>query len=260
MIHIPPINNQKKKEEKIMKIGVQLYNFREAMKTDFKGTLKEVAKMGFDGVEFAGNYGGVAPDELAAYLKELKLECAGTMFGEADLLSGANHVYDYARALKSPAVTISMMLDFVKEYANVLARIRALGEAAKKNGCIFSYHNHWAEWAMMDGRTVMERLLDETDPQAVFFEPDVCWINRGGADAPAVIRKYAARIRQIHFKDIKVADDIKTTTPLGTGIIKIADCMAAAKEIDAQWCICEQDNSADPFKDAAISLKTIRSL
>ena len=243
-----------------MKIGVQLYNFREAMKTDFKGTLKEVAKIGFDGVEFAGNYGGIDPDELAAYLKELKLECAGTMFGEADLLSGANHVYDYAHVLKSPAVTISIMLDFVKEYANVLARLKALGEAAEKNGCIFSYHNHWAEWTMMDGKTVMERLLDETDPKTVFFEPDICWINRGGANAPAIIRKYAARIRQIHFKDIRVADDIKTTMPLGTGIIKVADCMAAAKEINAQWAICEQDNSADPFKDAATSLKKIRSL
>ena len=243
-----------------MKIGVQLYNFRNALKADFKGTLKEVAKMGFEGVEFAVDYGTVAPDELAAYLKELKLECAGTMFREADLLSGENQVYEYARALKSPAVTVSIMLDFVKEYANVLSRLQALGAAAQKNGCIFSYHNHWAEWTMMDGKTVMERLLDETDPKTVFFEPDVCWINRGGANAPAMIRKYASRIRQVHLKDINVADDIKTTTPLGTGIIKVADCFAAAKEINAQWCICEQDNSADPFKDAAASLKFLRSL
>ena len=233
-----------------MKIGVQLYNFRNALKADFKGTLKEVAKMGFEGVEFAVDYGSISPDELAAYLKELKLECAGTMFREADLLSGENQVYEYARALKSPAVTVSIMLDFVKEYTNVLSRLQALGAAAKKNGCIFSYHNHWAEWTMMDG----------TDPKTVFFEPDVCWINRGGANAPAMIRKYASRIRQVHLKDINVADDIKTTTPLGTGIIKVADCFAAAKEINAQWCICEQDNSADPFKDAAASLKFLRSL
>lgn len=243
-----------------MKIGVQLYNFREALKADFKGALKEISKIGFDGVEFAVNYGEIPPDELAAYLKELKLECAGTMFSEANLLSGENQVYDYARVLKSPAVTVSMMLDFVKEYDSVLARIKALGAAAKKHGCVFSYHNHWAEWAKMGDKTVMERLLDESDPEAVFFEPDICWTNRGGVDAPAMIRKYASRIRQIHFKDIKVADDVKTTTPLGTGIIKVADCFAAAKEINVQWCICEQDSSSDPFKDAALSLKNFRAL
>ena len=58
-----------------MKAGLQLYNFRNELAADFKGALREIAKIGFDGVEFAGNYGGIAPDELAAYLKELKLEC-----------------------------------------------------------------------------------------------------------------------------------------------------------------------------------------
>ena len=63
-----------------MKLAVQLYNFRVELKQDFKGTLREIAKLGFDGVEFATYYGNMEPDELAALLKELKLECAGTMF------------------------------------------------------------------------------------------------------------------------------------------------------------------------------------
>ena len=58
-----------------MKFGVQLYNFREALQKDFRGTLKEVAKLGFDGVEFPCMYGNIPPEELAEYLKELKLEC-----------------------------------------------------------------------------------------------------------------------------------------------------------------------------------------
>ena len=89
-----------------MKHAVQLYNFREELKQDFRGALKEIAKLGFDGVEFASFYGGLAPDELAAYLKELKLECAGTMFSPEELLDPASQVYEYARQLKSPAVTI----------------------------------------------------------------------------------------------------------------------------------------------------------
>ena len=40
-----------------MKLGLQLYNFRKELKADFKGTLREIAKLGFDGVEFAGDYG-----------------------------------------------------------------------------------------------------------------------------------------------------------------------------------------------------------
>jgi 5'-phosphate synthase pdxT subunit len=56
-----------------MKFGVQLYNFRKALSSDFKGALKEIAKLGFDGVEFALNFGNTDPEELAALLKELKL-------------------------------------------------------------------------------------------------------------------------------------------------------------------------------------------
>ena len=63
-----------------MKLGLQLYNFREELKQDFRGTLREIAKIGFDGVEFAVNYGELEPEELAALLKELNLACAGTMF------------------------------------------------------------------------------------------------------------------------------------------------------------------------------------
>jgi len=222
--------------------------------------LKEVAKLGFDGAEFACNYGNLPPAELAAFMKDLKLECAGAMFDENDLLSGKNQVYDYARALKTPAVTVSMMLDFVREYDSVLARFKALGAAAKKEQCLFSYHCHWAEWEKLNGKSAMETLLDNTDAKSVFFEPDVCWITRGGYDAPAVLRKYAARIKQVHLKDIKVADQVETTTPLGTGIVRIADCVSAAKEIRAEWVICEQDCSADPFADAAASLKYLRSI
>ena len=61
-----------------MKFGVQLYNFRNALAEDFRGAMKEIAKIGFDGVEFAGNI-PMEAGELAAFLKELRTECCGTM-------------------------------------------------------------------------------------------------------------------------------------------------------------------------------------
>ncbi|MBQ4328468.1 MAG: hypothetical protein IJC27_01945 [Lentisphaeria bacterium] len=73
-----------------MKFGVQLYNFRDALEKDFRGALREIAKLGFDGVEFAINFGNIEPEELAALLKELKLECAGTMFFKDALLDREN--------------------------------------------------------------------------------------------------------------------------------------------------------------------------
>ena len=76
-----------------MKAGLQLYNFRNELAADFKGALREIAKIGFDGVEFAVNYGGMEPEEIAAFLKELKLECAGAMFKADDIRDAGNKVY-----------------------------------------------------------------------------------------------------------------------------------------------------------------------
>ena len=52
------------------KIGIQLYSVREALAEDFKGTLIKLSKLGFRGVEFAYNYGGMEPSELADFLKK----------------------------------------------------------------------------------------------------------------------------------------------------------------------------------------------
>ena len=64
-----------------MQFGVQLYNFRDYLAKDFKGVLNEIAKIGFDGVEFFSAYHDHSPEDVVAMLKESGLQCCGTMFG-----------------------------------------------------------------------------------------------------------------------------------------------------------------------------------
>ena len=168
--------------------------------------------------------------------------------------------YGYVTKLESPASTFSVMTDFFREYKTVLAQLRTAGRAAAAHGKVFSYHNHWDELAPLDGIPVLERFLAETDPTQVFCEPDICWLNRGGVDAAGFIRRYASRIRQIHFKDILVADDLQSTTELGRGIIDLPRAWAAAREMDCPWVIYEQDNSTDPFRSAAASLACLKKM
>ena len=44
------MQNESRERSSRMKFAVQLYNFREELATDFKGTQKHIADMGFDGV------------------------------------------------------------------------------------------------------------------------------------------------------------------------------------------------------------------
>ncbi|MBR2720556.1 MAG: sugar phosphate isomerase/epimerase [Lentisphaeria bacterium] len=243
-----------------MKFGVQLYNFRDALEKDFRGALREIAKLGFDGVEFAINFGNIEPEELAALLKELKLECAGTMFFKDALLDRENIVYQYNKLLDSPSVSFGDFCDFTVEWENIAAYSRTICDNAAFHGTVAAYHNHWLEFEKVDGVPALCKIAEKNDPDKFFFEPDVCWINRGGYDPAEFIRRYAGRIRQVHLKDIKVPDVVKETTELGNGIIDIKGAYAAAVEAGAKWVIYEQDESADPFVSAEKSLKYLNTL
>ncbi|PYV29296.1 MAG: sugar phosphate isomerase/epimerase, partial [Acidobacteria bacterium] len=54
-------------ERKIDRIGLQLYTVRDAMKTDFEGTISKVAATGYKEVEFAG-YFDHSPKDVRAIL------------------------------------------------------------------------------------------------------------------------------------------------------------------------------------------------
>src|SRR5450631_817503 len=76
-------------DKKHIPVGLQLYSVRDALGKDFEGTLKQVAEMGFEGVEFAGGFGKYAKDAegLRKLLDSLKLKAAGTHTG-AGILAG----------------------------------------------------------------------------------------------------------------------------------------------------------------------------
>lgn len=245
-----------------MKLGAQLYNFREEIEKDFEGTFAKLAQIGFQGVEIAAFKEQLSPDEMVSMFKSLNLECAGFMAGADRLSNKDDVVYEYAKKLNSPAVTCSYWgCDFAKDWRSVIDLFNKIGEAAAANGLVFTYHNHWWEWDLADGVPALLRILDGTDPEKVCIEADVCWINRGGAITPVdFIKRYANRIRQIHMKDILVADDIATTAPLGTGIIDLKGSYKAALSTKADWLIYEQDNCKDVYACAAQSLEYLKQL
>ena len=66
-------------------IALELYSVREDAAEDTVGTLEAVAKMGYEGVEFAGYYGHSAED-LRKICDDLGLQIIGTHTGLDTLL------------------------------------------------------------------------------------------------------------------------------------------------------------------------------
>ena len=94
----------------------------------------------------------------------------------------------------------------------------------------------------------------------MLVEPDVCWLTRGGIVPADFLRRYAARIRQVHMKGSRLPEDKQQLTELGNGVVDLPGVCRAANEIGVSRLIYEQDVSADPFRSAEISLKILKKL
>ncbi len=242
------------------KTAIQMYTIREALEQDFKGVCRELVKLGCDGAEFVALFGGMAPDELAAFLKEIGLKACGLHLSCADLTSEESPKnLEYAKALGIRYVTFSYGGDFTKVTPEVTGLCANAGKTAARNGFQFTYHNHAAEFAKFDGRYALDYIFENTDPHQVMAELDVYWIAKGGEDPVKYIRKYATRLPQLHLKDMDREDG--SFTELGNGCIDLAACIKAAEETNCEWLIYEQDTCKRPaFESAATSLAYLNKL
>lgn len=237
-------------------IGIQLYTVRDALQKDFKGTLKAIADMGYHGVEFAWNYGGLKPRELATYLQSLGLQAAGCHTSLDEMLNPRSDTYAYARALNCSFLTTSLAGEVQKDWTATVDRMVQAGAAAFSQGFTFTYHNHAQELAEVNGVIALDQVLARSG-SLVQFELDTYWIKKGGQDPVATIRRYAGRAPEIHLKDMDKTDG--TFTEVGYGLMDLPGIFKAMETSGARWLIVEQDTCKRPALDSAkMSVDTLK--
>ncbi len=236
-------------------VGIQLYTVREDCQKDFKGTLKALAAMGYQGVEFAWYYGGMAPRDLACYLHSLGLHAAGFHASLEEILNPSSETYAYARSLNGTFVTTSLAGEVLKNWPAALDRMAQAAEVAFSQGFVFTYHNHDAEMTLLDGVIAEDMALARH--ALIQFELDTYWIRKGGQDPVTMIRRYAGRTPQVHLKDMDAGD--QSFAEIGRGALDLPGILAAAEEAGARWIIVEQDVCKRPaLESARISIEYLK--
>jgi len=265
-------------EHRIERIGVQTYTVRDLMKADTPGTLAKIASIGYKEVELNG-YFGLSPKEFRAALDK------------AGLAAPSNHI-DYKmvtntfpQAIESAHIVGHKFLvnpwideevrkhpDGWKQAAEAFNRA---GEAAKKAGIQFAYHNHWFEfYPMADGTLPYDLLLKECDPHLVAMELDLCWIHVGGRDPLKYFDEYPGRFPLVHVKDLKkfpkptAAEGGTITfeqvypdmTEAGSGIINWKGIFAQSGKAGIQHFFVEHDRPADAIASITKSYEYLNAL
>ncbi|MDQ3279357.1 MAG: sugar phosphate isomerase/epimerase [Bacteroidota bacterium] len=132
------------------------------------------------------------------------------------------------------------------------------GEAAKKAGIGFAFHNHDKEFKTVEGIIPYELFLSETDPALVKMELDVAWAIKGGVDPVVLFKKHPGRFPLWHVKDLDA--ERNKVLPVGQGTIDYKPVFAAAATAGLKNYFVEHDMPADPFASIQESIKSVKKI
>lgn len=227
------------------RIGLQLYTVRRDLERDFEGTLDRVAAIGYREVEFAG-YFGRSPADVRAALDRHGLSAPGAHIGTAAALrkdwdktieSGKAIGHSYL-IVASIAANERRTLD---DYRGLADLFNSAGEAARKAGVRFGYHNHDFEFAPLEGRIPYDILLERTEPALVAMEMDLFWITKGGKNPLAYFERYPGRFEAVHVKDMDSSPE-QRMVDVGRGRIDFARIFGEREKAGIRHFFVEHDN------------------
>jgi sugar phosphate isomerase/epimerase len=221
---------------KTIPVALQLYSVREDTKIDFARTVAEVAKIGYRGVELAGTGNLDVPSGKAA-LDGAGLEVAGMHVGIDALRREFNQVVGNALLFGTRHVVCSWLPPALYVSAAAAQKIgeefNAIGAALRAFGLRLSFHNHAAEFALIEGRPVLSWMLGAAEPRNLGAELDVYWAHVGGYPPARFLRDQGERVRLVHLKDEK---------EIGLGPVNFAEVFTALESIRAaEWYVVEQE-------------------
>jgi len=241
-------------------IGLQLYSVRDDCQKNLPGTIAAVAKMGYQGVEFAGYYDRSAKD-MRKLLDDNGLKCCGT-HTQLDTLLGDNlaKTIEYNKTIGNKYLIAPGLPEKYREshqaWLDTAKLFNELAEKVKTEGMLVGYHNHSVEFKPMDGELPWDTFYGNTSEDVV-MQLDVGNAIHGGVDPLPYIYRYPGRAITVHVKEFSKTNN---KALVGEGDVNwrafSALCRAVGK---TEWYIIEQESYAGtPLESVDKCLKNVR--
>ncbi len=269
-------------------IGLQLFTLFNTIDNDVVGNLKRVAAIGYKEIESAfshksGFYGYTAksfaqvcktngltwvshhvlgaPFKLPAGMKMPTGPDGKPMVMPQvlNLRDNMQQIVDQAAEGGIPyLVCANIPTGTLKEINEAVSTLNKTGEACKKAGITFAYHNHDMEFKAVEGKVPYHILLTETHPEFVKMELDLAWAVKGGNDPVELFKQNPGRFPLWHVKNL--SKNMQTIMPAGEGFIDFKRIFASASTAGMKHFFVEHDMPADAFASITSSYKYLRSI
>ncbi|QNF34949.1 sugar phosphate isomerase/epimerase [Adhaeribacter swui] len=246
-------------------LGIQLYSVRDEMKADPRGTLQQIAKMGYKHVEHAGyangKFYGSTPVEFKKILADLGLnmptghsvlgkqhyDAATKDFTDNWKKTVADSAEVGQQFVISPSMDESLRkdLDGLKRFLEVFNKC---GELCQKSGVKFGYHNHDFEfYTKLNNMTMFDIIMQNTDAKLVAQQLDIGNMYGAGGRALDIMKKYPGRFESMHVKDEIKSDQGSMSgyesTILGKGVVPVKEIVELGRKMGGtKHFIIEQES------------------
>ena len=243
-------------------VAMQMYTLRDLTKEDYAGTVKKVADIGYKAIQVSG-FGNSEPKEIRKVMDDLELGSAGTHLALKMMEERFDEVVEITNTLRAGYAVVPSVPEDRRRTADDFRRLAdafsEIGRKLKAEGLGMAYHNHAWEFQKFDGVYGYDILMDNVDPKVVEAEVDTYWVQHGGADPVAYLKKFAGRITIVHFKDMGGGEE-KPMVPVGEGILDWPAILEASKAGGSEWLAIEQDRCEplEPLEAARVSLENCK--
>src|SRR5262252_4466460 len=187
-------------------VGLELYSVRDELAKDLMGTVRAVAKMGYEVVEFFSPYYQWTPDyakEVRKLLDDLKIRCLSTHNGLNSFTpEGIQKAIELNQILGAKYIVLASAgrVETLDGWKGVAERLTQASEKLKPLKMRAGYHNHKLEFVPIEGKRPMEVLAANT-PKDVMLQLDVGTCVEVGSDPVAWINEHPGRINSLHCKE-----------------------------------------------------------
>ena len=242
-------------------IGIQLYSLRDLQAASVSNTLTTLSGIGYPEVELFTLQGQTAAAwrslfdatgvrALAAHVGIDRWRSQlDTVLDEAQLL-GMQYV-GVPGIFPNPPATRTTYRALAREF-------NRYAEAAADRGLRFYYHNHNYEFAREGGVRLYDVLLNETNPETVFFEMDLYWVVTAGVDPMDYLGVYdQSRFPLFHVKD---RDAAGAFADLGEGNISFSRVFRQLENKHYHHYLVERDTQVNPVRTAEVGYEYLRDL
>jgi sugar phosphate isomerase/epimerase len=234
-------------------IALQLYSLRNEMREDMKGSHQLIADWGIKYIEGGGTY-GLELDEYKKFISGLGLSVIAVGADFKQLQENPQVIIDNAKAYGAKYATCFWIPHTngqfsIKETQEAIKVFNEAGKTLKDAGITLCYHPHGYEFQPYNNGTLFDELLKNA--KNYNFNMDVFWVQMGGGDPLAIMKKYPKKFPLLHLKDRAIGTpgssdgrgDVETNVVLGTGDVDIYGLIKQAQKSGTKYLIIEDESS-----------------